>query len=313
MLRKRNQIRELTSNLDQPWDENSITLPILYNSSFGQSEVRCRDAADPLRSVSLSYSYLVQSSGNKQLESIDAALLSSVAENVLECKKPVSYGYSRATIVALRSSLDDSIMSVNYCKSGVFCNVFRRTMTVDIYGGHEEEDDLVLQFVYSAIEDSIDWLSFEGQNAIYIKERPTIAQAQSLNVPAEENLDKEFSVFAGALIVISGVGSIVAVTIIRFHIRAISSDFADETLERQARISNTTHDSSGKSQPSERCKDIIPRNLDIEEFVFVAEEETWMRTGIPSARNGLCLFLDTVIEEDESSSSFFVEDEEISI
>ena len=318
-IRKSTQF--MSRSLDQTWHENSISSPISYGSSSGQSEVRCQEDAGPLRSLSLSYSYLVETSGDIGLERIDALLLNSVAENVLECTKPISYGLSRAAIIALKTSMDDPSMLVNYCKSGVFCNVVRRKMTLDVYGGHEEDDDLVLETVYHAIEASMDWLSITGQNVMYIRERQTIVRAQSLNeTPSnEEHSDNTFNVFAGTFIVISSVGSIVAVAIIGIHIRSSTWDVADDTEKFQAPIPLRICDSLDNTQPSERCKDIVPRNLDVEEFVFVAEEDTlaWMRTDFPSARSGFCLFLDTVIkevdtviEEVDSSDSCYFEGEE---
>ncbi|KAL7515809.1 hypothetical protein ACHAWX_000886 [Stephanocyclus meneghinianus] len=315
-IRKSRQF--MPRSLDQPWSENSISSAISYGSSSGQSEVRCQETPGPLeRSLSLSYSYLVESFDYTELEWIDAVLLNSVAENVLECSEPISYGNSRASIIALKTSLDDPIMSVNYCKSGVFCNVVRRKMTLDVYGGNEDDDDSVLVTVHHAIEASMEWLSRTGQNVMYISERPTVGRAQSHDeTPSnKEYSHNTFSVFAGTFIVFSGLGSIVAVIIFRFHIKASALDADDDAEKFQAPISLKISNSFDNTQPSERCKHIAPRNLEVEEFVYVAEEDTlaWMRTDFPSAHSGFRHFLDTVIEEFDLSDSCYFEDEERSV
>jgi hypothetical protein len=258
----------------------------------------------PTRSISLGYSYLVQSNDVIPFEELETALLSSVADRTLDCSSEESHGEAR--VVALEMRYYESFVSDNFCNSELLvCNVVNRMMTLVIQGDYTQDGNDILSKANIAIEDSIGQLSsaFKGLTASFINDRPTVVKVQGLTVPLtnDETQGGKLSVFMSCFVVISAVGSAILFAILYIHRSAKRDKCLCKTGDLEVPTLITISQSLEDESPSERCQDISPINLDVEQFIFADQTQDlhWMRTAFRASRAGFCIDLDTVSEGKE--------------
>jgi hypothetical protein len=297
------------ATIKEPKPKLRQTTPSVPRNHTTFSFVLCKDLdTRPTRSVSLAYSYLVESFADDiDLEAIDMAMLDSVGESILDqCMKP-SDGHLHSRVVALESRLYTEL-SDDYCKSGLNCVIVRRKMTLVIEEGNPDLDDSdFLAIVYNAIEASIGSLAFENQTVTFISDKPSlVTRAQSLAVVAsyKEGVKVDIGVFVLAFIFVLVFWFIVAIILIAIRRKKARNDACDNELgdlDSAVPASISVPESLSNNNPSERCREIIPVNLDHEHFIFLEELElNWKRNDFPAGRSGFSVELDTITEDEGS-------------
>lgn len=295
----------LESNLNRSAIGSNSGSSLGYNVfSSDQKELRwCTGLDRSTRSLPLMYSYLVQSNEEIHFDELEKALTDAVARQVLDCtSSPTSDADEAVTsrIVGLEVSVSTygGGVSENFCNSGVYCHVVGSKMIVALEGDRRK-DSQQLARVHDVIENSLESISVGGMKASYISERPSLTRSEILRVSAPSGMNEKtsgFSVFTATLVVVFSVGSILAIVTLHY-----SSRHKDDELDVPTSI--TVALSIEDDPPTERCKDILPVNLDVEHFVFADKTQDlhWMRTDFRASTRGFCIELDTVAEEEELS------------
>jgi hypothetical protein len=222
----------------------------------------------------------------------------SIAQQVMKCTTSSADEGATSRIVGLEVFGGSSAggVSENFCGSGMHCHVVGRKMIVAL----EEDsrnDSRLLARVHDSIENSLNSISVEGVKASYISERPTLTRSQSLRASAPSGKNEKpsgFGVFTTSLLAVFSFGSLLVIVTLHY-----SSGHKENELD--VPTSTTMSLSLEDDQPTERCMDILPVNLDVEHFVFVDKMEDfhWMRTDLRASPRGYCIGLDTVAEEEE--------------
>ena len=277
---------------------------ISYNIvSSGSKEIRrCKELNGPTRSLTLTYTYLVESFLDIDFHDIETTLFTSIAEMnlVLACKSfSSSEDHLKPRTVAFEASVEGGV-SDNFCHGDRKCHIVRRTMTLAVQGENTENDSQLLVEASNAVELSINQLSSENIKISYISDRPTITstfQEQLVIEPA----GKGFGIFPKALIVVSAVGSTVVLAVVAFNQSEKKEEKCcmDGEVLDHITISQRLDD---KGLPSDRCLDISPCNLDAKQFIYVDDniiDLHWITADFRHIPDGFVIDIETNTEVEE--------------
>lgn len=321
--------------------ETNSSVDKIYNVfSSDQQELRwCENLDGPTRSYSISYSFLVQSSDEIDFDSIETALLSDVADQILDCRvlttdkssSQQTDEHTESRIVGLEVSTGKSGggVSENFCKSGVSCHVVARKMEVSIEYGDDYEDLHLLAIAQESIEASLNSLSFKSMQVSYISDRPTLTRANSLrasSTPHSLDASSRFTVFTVSFISVVSVASLLAISFVLLRRLGNSNDRIElgtpkaglDVSECSSITMQTLEDMNpSKTKRFSRAElTEVSVNLDVERFIVEDQPGTrmlivedrlegvhWMHVRDDLLRSsnlgGFCIDLDTVAEEDE--------------
>ena len=281
-----------------------------YNAiSSDRQEIRwCKDLDGPTRTLSLTYSYLVQTIGDVRTKEIETSLITAVANRALKCANPVvASTQAEIKVVALETSNRRTI-SGNYCKSEIQCRVIKTTWNIALEGDtnananeNRQIDSLALTNMLSIVEAAIEEVSFDNLSVSFISDMPAlVSKVQGLAIlTSRKEVKRGPSVFTVAFITISVAGTLIMFTLL-LHRTATNNECDSKTDELDVPTSITVLKSSSDNEdtPSERAQDISPCNLDAKRFIFETEEDLHlMRMGNRFSYRGFCLELDTVDED----------------
>ena len=277
--------------------------------SSDKEDVRwCSDVDGPTSSMSLNYSYLVESTGYIHTRDVETSLIAAVANRTLKCAYPwiesIDNKQSQVKIVALEMGSRIIILDNNLCKSGVHCSVISTTWNLALEGyTNHNENSQILADMLSIIEATVQEVSFGNLSVSFISDMPTlVSKAQGFaTLTSGKELKRGTSVFTITLITISATGTLIMFLVLLHH-NATNDESDGEAEELDVPTSITVLKSSASDDaPSERAQSISPCNLDAKRFIYESEEDLHflMRMGNRSNYRGFRLELDTVVEEND--------------